>query len=169
MRTLPRIRRSLVGTVALFAVAVLPTAAAETSTSPLSTIRHIRPVDGTVLRDFAPPEKRWQAGHRGVDLSARPGQEVRASSAGVVHFSGSIAGMTSVSIMHADGIRTTYQPITTELRKGDHVAAGDVIGHLSPNPKHPEPGLHWGALRGQDYLNPLDLLQRRPIVLKPVQ
>lgn len=87
----------------------------------------------------------------------------------MVHFSGSIAGMTSVSIMHADGIRTTYQPITTELRKGDHVAAGDVIGHLSPNPKHPEPGLHWGALRGQDYLNPLDLLQRRPIVLKPVQ
>ncbi|GAB6965842.1 hypothetical protein JCM7447_20620 [Corynebacterium amycolatum] len=71
--------------------------------------------------------------------------------------------------MHADGIRTTYQPIDTALEKGDRVAAGQVIGHLVASANHPEPGLHWGALRGKDYLNPLDLIQRRPIVLKSVR
>ncbi|OHQ76115.1 hypothetical protein HMPREF2708_06870 [Corynebacterium sp. HMSC073H12] len=102
-------------------------------------------------------------------MNASPDQPIRASAPGVVHFAGSIAGMTSVSIMHADGIRTTYQPINTALKKGDRVAAGQVIGHLVVSAKHPEPGLHWGALRGKDYLNPLDLIQRRPIVLKPVR
>ncbi|WP_167389310.1 murein hydrolase activator EnvC family protein [Corynebacterium amycolatum] len=172
MTTKQSFRRSLMRTLALFVLAVAlttPPSPPAATGEPISAIAHTFPVHGKVLRDYTPPEKRWQPGHRGVDLNASPGQPIRASAPGVVHFAGSIAGMTSVSIMHADGIRTTYQPIDTALEKGDHVAAGQVIGHLVVNAKHPEPGLHWGALRGKDYLNPLDLIQRRPIVLKPVR
>nr|WP_120491455.1 M23 family metallopeptidase [Corynebacterium lactis] len=159
---------------AAFAVALLvfgsaPAALARPSTGSISDIAHIKPVPGRVLRGFSPPEKRWLSGHRGVDLAAAPGASVVASADGVVHFSGPIGGVTSVSILHADGIRTTYQPVETALKRGDRVLRGQVIGALVAHPKHPEPGLHWGALLGQDYLNPLDLLRRRPIVLKPVE
>lgn len=172
MTTNQSFRRSLMRTLALFVLAVAlttPPSPPVAASKPISTIAHTLPVHGKVLRDYAPPEKRWQSGHRGVDLNASPGQPIRASAPGTVHFAGPIAGMTSLSIMHVDGIRTTYQPIDTALKKGDHVTAGQVIGHLAVNAKHPEPGLHWGALRGKDYLNPLDLVQRRPIVLKPVR
>lgn len=170
MKTQRSFSRPLARTLApiLLAVALNATPAAPAQAAGISAIPHQLPARGAVLRDYAPPEKRWQPGHRGVDLAATPGQEIRASAAGTVHFAGAVAGMTSVSIMHADGIRTTYQPIETHLKKGDSVAAGQVIGRLTTSPKHPEPGLHWGALRGQDYLNPLDLIHRRPIVLKPV-
>lgn len=143
--------------------------AASTHRPGISTIAHSKPVPGAVLRDYEPPAQRWEPGHRGVDLAATPGTPVAASAAGVVHFSGAIDGMTSVSIMHADGIRTTYQPLESLVRPGQEVTRGQIIGTLSSHPRHPEPGLHWGALRGRDYLNPLDLLRRREIVLKPVR
>ncbi|WP_448851002.1 murein hydrolase activator EnvC family protein [Corynebacterium sp. 335C] len=127
---------------------------------------HVRPVPGAVLRPFDPPPEPWLPGHRGVDLAAAPGAPVRASAAGRVHFAGSVAGRPTVSVMHADGLRTTYQPVEPSVRVGDAVARGQVIGTLAAGP---EPGLHWGALRGDDYVNPLDLLGRRPVILKPAR
>ncbi|WP_331251434.1 M23 family metallopeptidase [Corynebacterium xerosis] len=99
-----------------------------------------------------------------MDLAAPEGAPVRASGDGTVHFAGMVAGTPTVSVMHADGIRTTYQPVRWTVARGQAVSRGDMIGTLGPGP---DPGLHWGALRGEDYLNPLDLLGRRPIVLKP--
>ena len=159
---------ALVATAATTLILPTPYGHALPGSGRISDIAHTKPVPGDAIRAFDPPEKRWQKGHRGVDLAAEPGARILASADGTVHFAGSIGGVTSVSILHADGIRTTYQPVQTELKKGERVSKGQVIAVLVTHPKHPEPGLHWGALRGQDYLNPLDLLRRRPIVLKPV-
>lgn len=155
--------------VALSIAPLAPGVSTSAKAAGISAVPHRAPVIGSILRDYNPPEKRWQPGHRGVDMKATPGEEIRASADGVVHFAGSISAMTSVSILHADGIRTTYQPIETTLKSGDPIVAGQVIGRLTVSPRHPEPGLHWGALRGRDYLNPLDLIRRRRIVLKPTQ
>ncbi|MCG7439038.1 M23 family metallopeptidase [Corynebacterium freneyi] len=132
----------------------------------ISAIEHAKPVPGDVVTPYDPPAQRWLPGHRGVDLAAPIGSAVRASGDGVVHFAGMVAGTPTVSVMHADGIRTTYQPVRWSVRRGDRVRRGDVIGTLEAGQ---DPGLHWGALRGRDYLNPLDLLWLRPIVLKPVE
>ncbi len=132
----------------------------------ISAIEHAKPVPGDVVKHYDPPAQRWLPGHRGVDLAAPIGSAVRTSGDGVVHFAGMVAGTPTVSVMHADGIRTTYQPVRWSVRRGDRVRRGDVIGTLEAGP---DPGLHWGALRGRDYLNPLDLLGLRPIVLKPVE
>ncbi len=132
--------------------------------SGISPVAHAKPVDGGVVKPYDPPAERWLPGHRGVDLAAPVGAPVRASGDGVVHFADMVAGTPTVSVMHADGIRTTYQPVRWSVRRGDRVSRGTVIGTLEAGP---DPGLHWGALRGRDYLNPLDLLARRPIVLKP--
>lgn len=127
-----------------------------------------RPSATRVLRPFDPPQHNWLSGHRGVDLDAGVGQPVLASGSGVVAFAGQVAGRPSVSIDHADGIRTTYTPVFAAVSKGDVVEEGQVIGTLAPS-FDGYPGLHWGALVGpDDYTNPLSLLDAPTIRLKPV-
>ncbi len=129
------------------------------------------PVDPPVevLRPFDPPEQRWLPGHLGVDLAAEPGREVRAAGAGRVHFAGRVAGAPLVSVAHGD-LRTTYLPVESDLVRGDPVAAGDVLGTLAAAPPHcPDRScLHWGLLRGDDYLDPLSLLGLGEFRLLPV-
>ncbi|WIM66879.1 M23 family metallopeptidase [Corynebacterium breve] len=121
-----------------------------------------------VLRGADIPEKKWLPGHRGVDLALEVGAEVVASDDGIVAFAGRVAGTPVVSIDHADGIRTTYQPVHAVVAQGDEVAVGQVVGKLA-HPVDGHPGLHWGARTGPDeYLNPLTLLDRPVIRLKPL-
>lgn len=123
-----------------------------------------------VAQRFDPPTEDWGAGHRGVDLSGHVGQPVRASMAGTVTFAGPIAGKPVVTVTHGDA-RTTYEPVSASVRKGDTVAASEVIGHLTLPFSHcfPESCLHWGWLRGDTYLDPLLLVgERGPVRLLPL-
>ena len=121
-----------------------------------------------VLQGFRPPPQRWKAGHRGVDLSAVPGDTVVAAGPGVVTFAGPLAGRGVVTVTHG-ALRTTYEPVTATGHEGDDVAAGDPIGTLASGVSHcgGYPScLHWGLLRGTVYLDPLSLLGLgRPILL----
>lgn len=124
----------------------------------------------TVTRGFAPPATRYGSGHRGVDLSAPPGSPVLASGTGVVAFAGMLAGRGVISIDHGP-LRTTYEPVEPEVRVGQAVGAGDVIGTLAPgHPGCPAGAgcLHWGLRRGADYLDPLGLLRPQHSRLLPV-
>jgi murein DD-endopeptidase MepM/ murein hydrolase activator NlpD len=62
-----------------------------------------RPV---IVHPFEPPAKRWQAGHRGVDLLGGPGQEVLAAGQGTVSYAGTLFGRPVVAIDHTDGTGT---------------------------------------------------------------
>ena len=122
-----------------------------------------------VVADFDPPESTWGAGHRGVDLSGTIGQRVHAALPGTVSFVGTIAGRGVVVVDHG-GTRTTYEPVTSSLSRGERVAAGEVIGSLQLLGSHCFPGacLHWGWLRGETYLDPLRLVGGGPIRLLPL-
>ena len=130
------------------------------------------PLAGTpaVARRFDPPPKPWLPGHRGVDLAAAAGDEVRAAGAGVVAFAGVIAGRGVVSVEHPNGLRTTYEPVDATVRSGDRVAVGMPLGRLAAaHPGCPVPDcLHWGLRRGPVYLNPLLLLRPLRVRLKPL-
>ncbi|MGY1455074.1 murein hydrolase activator EnvC family protein [Streptomyces sp. SS8] len=133
----------------------------------------VRPVPGAVGRGWEPPPERWSAGHRGVDLAARPGEPVRAVAAGRVSFAGEVAGRGVVSVeltgTGSPPLRTTYEPVGARVREGDRVAAGDVVGVLEADGFHCPAGcLHWGLRRGDTYLDPLSLLDRGPSRLLPV-
>ncbi len=123
-----------------------------------------------VVEGFDPPAVVWGRGHRGVDLAAAEGSQVRSAAAGTVVFAGMVAGRPVVSIDHGDGIRTTYEPVEPSVSAGETVGAGQVIGTLLPG--HRSDGvcaLHWGARTGpKTYINPLHLLQPAVIRLKPV-
>ncbi|MDR7329599.1 M23 family metallopeptidase [Corynebacterium guangdongense] len=121
-----------------------------------------------VLRAADIPAQNWLPGHRGVDLALAVGADVLAAADGVVAHAGHVAGMPVVSIEHPDGIRTTYQPVQPLVAAGDTVTEGQVIGRLGLHPGGDD-GLHWGARTAPDtYLNPLILLARPTIRLKPL-
>lgn len=131
-------------------------------------------VPGVVIRQFESPPQPWLPGHRGVDLAARSGDAVLAAGAGVVVFAGMVAGRGVVSIDHADGLRTTYEPVAAVVRRGDVLDIGGLIGWLDPVGGHcgsmSSSGscLHWGLRRGREYLDPLALLRTPRPRLLPV-
>ncbi|MFF4652402.1 peptidoglycan DD-metalloendopeptidase family protein [Streptomyces sp. NPDC001380] len=94
------------------------------------------PVAGPVrvLQGFRPPPLPWAAGHRGADLAAPEGSEVRAAAAGTVAFAGRVGGRSAVTVVHPGTgeppLRTTYLPVEPVLPVGARVEAGEVVGRL---------------------------------------
>ncbi len=114
---------------------------------------------------FDRPAQNWLPGHRGVDLVGQSGDQVLAAGTGAVTFAGLVAGKGVVVIKHGK-LRTTYEPVIASVTVGSRVRVGDVIGTLSPGESHCSTQttvscLHWGLLRGEKYLNPLSLVQKR--------
>ena len=121
---------------------------------------HARPVPGEVLQPFRAPETTFASGHRGVDLAALPGDPVGASATGTVSFAGTVAGQVWVTVDHGRGIRTTYGPLAdVEVVSGRTVTRGAILGAVAGAPHDDgRPALHWGARRGDTYIDPMSLL-----------
>ncbi|WP_336115003.1 murein hydrolase activator EnvC family protein [Streptomyces sp. PTD9-10] len=132
----------------------------------------VRPL---VLRGWEPPATVYGPGHRGVDLAAPPGAPVRAVAPGRVTFAGRVAGRGVVSVQLAGtDLRTTYEPVSPLVRKGDTVGTAEVVGTVEATGSHCSGTcVHWGLLRDETYLDPLSLLppwllHRGPSRLLPV-
>ncbi|WP_051105914.1 murein hydrolase activator EnvC family protein [Streptomyces hokutonensis] len=129
-----------------------------------------------VLRGWEPPATLYARGHRGVDLATPAGAQVRAVAAGRVSFAGRVAGRGVVAVeLTGTDLRTTYEPVTASVKKGDEVEAGGVVGTVELTGSHcgATSCVHWGLLRGEAYLDPLGLLppwllNRGPSRLLPV-
>ncbi|WP_404956017.1 M23 family metallopeptidase [Streptomyces sp. 147326] len=118
------------------------------------------PAPLTVARWWDPPPTPYAAGHRGVDLSAPVGAELRAVGPGRVHYAGQVAGRGVLSLTLPNGLRTTYEPVRPLVAEGEQVMAGQVVAVLAEGSHCPAPCLHWGLLSGETYLNPLTLVPR---------
>jgi murein DD-endopeptidase MepM/ murein hydrolase activator NlpD len=142
--------------------AVLPSGHAALWSSPLTG-------EPRVTRSFDPPATGYGRGHRGVDLAGAPGERVLAAGAGVVLFAGMVAGRPVVSVVHANGLRTTYEPVDPSVAAGQAVARGSPIGILAAGHAGCPVAacLHWGLRRGEVYLDPLLLLRAPRVRLLP--
>lgn len=122
-----------------------------------------------VSRPFAPPATRYGAGHRGADLPGAAGLPVRAAGAGRVSYAGLLAGRGVIVVSHGN-LRTTYEPVTASVAVGTVVTAGQEIGRLdAAHSGCPVAAcLHWGLRRGEAYLDPVQLVDRRPAQLLPL-
>ncbi|MCR6711341.1 MAG: M23 family metallopeptidase [Demequina sp.] len=121
---------------------------------------------------FDRPESEWGPGHRGVDLWADQGDEVGAPGDGVVTFAGVIAGRGVIVVLHPSGLRSTLEPVMASVRLGESVSRGQPVGTLELTGSHcaPRACLHWGVRRGDEYLDPLDVLRGfGPIRLLPLR
>ncbi|MEV6050691.1 M23 family metallopeptidase [Streptomyces sp. NPDC052107] len=154
-----------------------PAAPAPPPQAPVPPLARVWPVGvrPLVLRGWEPPATVYGPGHRGVDLAAPPGSAVRAVAPGRVSFAGRVAGKGVVSVeLTGTDLRTTYEPITPSVRKGEEVRAGETVGTVEATGSHcPATCVHWGLRRGETYLDPLSLLppwllHRGPPRLLPV-
>lgn len=122
-----------------------------------------------VVRRFDPPSSPWGRGHRGVDLAGHVGQVVRTALPGRVSYAARLAGRGVVVVDHGD-TRTTYEPVVADVEVGQRVAGGERLGRLEAVGSHcpPQACLHWGWIRGEDYLDPLRLVGLGPVRLLPL-
>lgn len=130
--------------------------------APPAVVAYVAPVEVPlrVVRPYAAPVDRYGPGHRGVDLDVGSSLQVRAAAAGTVTFAGPVAGRGVLVIAHADGIRTEYEPVRPLVVRGAVVRPGQLVALVSG--RHPgcdRACLHWGARRGDAYLDPLALLR----------
>ena len=121
-----------------------------------------------VLAAFDPPPEPWSRGHRGVDLKMHDGASVLAPQDGTVSFVGWVVDRPVITIDHGNGLRSSFEPVSSELKKGDPVDKGAELGTVDGTSHCPPGCLHWGVRRGEEYINPLQfVMDMRPSVLLP--
>ena len=95
---------------------------------------------------------------RGVDIAVIEGSSIRAVHGGTVFKVVDIEGFGRVCILdHGDGWHTVYGLAEGfDVRSGEHVAGGDVIGRAGAN------GLHFEVRQGRDAADPFEWLAIPP-------
>ncbi|HEY4230913.1 MAG TPA: M23 family metallopeptidase [Thermoanaerobaculia bacterium] len=102
-----------------------------------------------------------QSRHAGADLVAAAGTPIKAPAAGTVrlaedlYFSGG-----TVIVDHGGDLFTTYFHMSRiDVKPGDRVRTGDVLGAVGATGRATGPHLHWGARLNGARVNPLGLLK----------
>ncbi|WP_136056564.1 M23 family metallopeptidase [Microbacterium sp. K24] len=109
-----------------------------------------------ILEPFRAPAHAFGAGHRGIDLAA-PDGAVRAPADGIVAFRGVVVDRPLLTIEHAGGLVTTFEPLASTLQPGDTVSAGDQVGVVATGGHSPAGVLHLGVRLDGEYINPMIL------------
>lgn len=146
--------------LALLAAGVAP-AGGQSARAPV----HSPPVDAPINDPFRAPEMPYGPGNRGLEYDTDPGAEVRASADGEVVFAGPVARGLHVTLLHADGVRTSYSFLDDiNVVVGQRVRRGDAIGVAGEL-------LHFGARRGDGYFDPASLFAggERQVELLPLE
>jgi murein DD-endopeptidase MepM/ murein hydrolase activator NlpD len=126
----------------------------------LSCTPSIAPVHGVYTDGFGrrkdPFTGRW-AWHRGLDISARKGTQVRAPADGVVVFSGWDSGYGRVlRISHGFGYTTVFAHLNAAtVEPGDEVRRGQVIAEVGNTGRSTGPHLHYEVHADGKTVNPL--------------
>jgi murein DD-endopeptidase MepM/ murein hydrolase activator NlpD len=108
------------------------------------------PVPAPISDPFRPPASPYGPGNRGLEYDTAPGAVVRAAGAGRITFAGQVGGRLHVTVLHADGLRTTYGPlarIAPGVAVAGEVEAGAPLGTAGEH-------LLWTARLGTAYLDP---------------
>lgn len=143
---------------------LLKAALAESQMKPYWQKGFIRPVEGRISGKFG--GQRIMNGvkrnpHAGMDIAAKEGTEVKAASDGMVvlaaadlFYSGNV-----VVLDHGYGLHTIYAHLSKiNVRRGDKVSQGDIIGLVGHTGRATGPHLHWGASLNGTKFRPDSLL-----------
>lgn len=124
-----------------------------------------RPLDGddSTTSNFgsrSDPFTGSDAMHAGMDFRATTGTPIRAAGAGKVLRAEVAGGYGNlVEIDHGNGLTTRYGHLNAfDVKAGDIVAAGVVIGRAGSTGRSTGPHLHYETRRGDEALNPLTFI-----------
>jgi hypothetical protein len=127
------------------------------------------PVDGPVLRPFVAEGDPYAGGqHRGIDIGAPTGADVRSAATGVASFVGRLPHQgLCLTVRTSDGYSVTLVHLgSIGVTTGTPVSEGDVVGTIGPSGdvEGTEPYVYLGIRLTADpngYLDPLGLLPPR--------
>jgi murein DD-endopeptidase MepM/ murein hydrolase activator NlpD len=99
--------------------------------------------------------------HRGQDIAARMSTPVVAARAGTVESVGQQGGYGNrIQIDHGDAVRTVYGQLSRiDVKPGDSVAAGQIIGAVGSTGRSTGPHLHFEVWEGEVATDPYPLIQ----------
>ncbi len=103
------------------------------------------------------------AGHSGMDIAVPTGTPVKAPAAGVVTFANPDLYLTggTVLIDHGHGVSSNFLHLSRiDVKTGDRVAQGQVIGAVGATGRATGPHLHWGMNWFDVRVDPLLVLER---------
>ncbi|MBP5615417.1 MAG: M23 family metallopeptidase [Alphaproteobacteria bacterium] len=99
--------------------------------------------------------------HSGTDIAAPLGTPVKAAADGVIVLAGYDYFYTGniVIIDHGDGLKTIYAHLQSiNVKQGENVKQGHIIGTLGKTGRATGPHLHWGAVLSGTRFRPQSLL-----------
>lgn len=134
-------------------------------------VKFSRISSGFTLARYHPVLHRMRA-HKGVDYAAPTGTPIRASSSGKVIFRGVKGGYgNTIILQHAGKYTTLYAHMARfarDLRQGDKVQQGEVIGYVGKSGLATGPHLHYEFRIAGAHHNPLTvpLPKAEPIIAK---
>lgn len=121
-----------------------------------------------ILEEFDKPEQRWSAGHRGIDLAAGQGDEVRAPNRGRITFASTVVDRPVLVIDHGYGFKSSIEPVSLDLEVGAWVEAGAHLGTVASGAHCNARCIHWGVRLDGEYIDPALLIEDlRPSILLP--
>lgn len=152
--------RAFTLTILLLAIAATPALAApDQGELPDWGIEFGWPNDGALLAPFDPGVGPYSASHKGIDVEASAGSEVRAVADGAVLWAGSVAGIAWVTVEHSPGLVSTVGAMDRlDVSTGGHVALGQVLGTTSADYHEGVPRLHVSMRWQGEYFDPLLVL-----------
>jgi murein DD-endopeptidase MepM/ murein hydrolase activator NlpD len=126
------------------------------------------PVNGRITSDFGNrhhPVLGKMLHHDGIDISRPTGTPVKPISSGIVTFSGNNGGYGQmVEIDHGDGLTSRYAHLSTlEVRKGEQILPGQIIGQVGETGLTTGPHLHLEIRRHNAPIDPLTVLHRHQL------
>ncbi|MFW5976158.1 MAG: peptidoglycan DD-metalloendopeptidase family protein [Alkalispirochaetaceae bacterium] len=99
--------------------------------------------------------------HNGIDLANIPGTPIRAAGSGrVAHIESQIGNYGRFVILrHDSGFQTLYAHLDSfDVRVGQFVYQGDVIGRMGNTGRSTGPHLHFSVIRNGRFVDPLNYL-----------
>lgn len=133
----------------------------------ISATPAIAPARGILTSGFGirrDPITGGRAFHQGLDISAAPGQPVRAAADGLVVRAGRIGGLgRAVYLSHGFGLTTRYGHLSKlAVAAGAEVKRGDVIGYVGNTGRSTGYHLHYEVHQDGRAVDPLPFILDRP-------
>ncbi|MFZ3583620.1 peptidoglycan DD-metalloendopeptidase family protein [Loktanella sp. DJP18] len=150
----PSLGEAPAATVAAAPPAAVPAPApapAPATPAPSSDAQFVRPVAGSIIRDYAPGR------NEGIDIAASAGTAVKAADSGTVAaVTTDTSGTAIVVVKHAGNLLTVYTNLEgLSVAKGDSVSRGGTLGKV----KSGDPSfVHFEVRRGLESVDPNDFL-----------
>jgi len=104
---------------------------------------------------------KWISIHRGVDIKGQDGEEVKASNSGRVVLTEELFfGGNTIILDHGLGIYTIYMHLSKfNVKLGDIVSKGDIIGFVGSSGRSTAPHLHFGVKVMNMSTNPISFIE----------